>query len=99
MVLNYAQIEQIMATLDKVLKEQEDILADAQKVICFDLAACWQSQAQRAYSDAFIALKTRVLEQINRLIELFGMALKQSQEGLYQVDIDIANMNSTALTG
>ena len=99
MVLNYSQIEQTMAALNNVLSRQEEILADAQKVICFDLAACWESQAQKAYSDAFIALQTRVLKQINGLIELFGVAFKQSQEGLYKVDIDIANMNSTALMG
>jgi hypothetical protein len=46
-----------------------------------------------------VSIKNSLLTQINGLIELFGTAFVQSQNGLYQVDVDISTMNTTAITG
>ena len=99
MLLNAAQINETIANLKTVLAEQERILADTEKIILNDLAGAWECQAQRAYADAFVSIKNSLLTQINGLIELFGTAFVQSQNGLYQVDVDISAMNSTAITG
>ena len=99
MLLNAAQINETIANLKTVLSEQERILADTEKIILNDLAGAWECQAQRAYADAFVSIKNSLLTQINGLIELFGTAFVQSQNGLYQVDVDISAMNSTAITG
>lgn len=98
MILNAGQIKETITNLRTILAEQERILADAEKIILNDLAGAWECKAQKAYADAFVSIKNSLLVQINGLIELFGIAFAQSQEGLYQVDIDIASMNATALT-
>lgn len=99
MILNAGQINDTIARLKNVLTEQERILADTEKVVLNDLAGAWECQAQRAYADAFVSIKNSLLIQINGLIELFGTAFVQSQNGLYQVDVDISTMNVTAITG
>lgn len=99
MILNAGQINDTIASLKNVLAEQQRILADTEKVVLNDLAGAWECQAQRAYADAFVSIKNSLLTQINGLIELFGTAFVQSQNGLYQVDVDISSMNSTAITG
>lgn len=99
MVLNAGQINDTIAKLKNILAEQERILADTEKVILTDLGGAWECQAQKAYADAFVSIKNGLLSQINGLIELFGTAFVQSQNGLYQVDIDISTMNTTAITG
>lgn len=97
MVLNHEQISTTLSQLHNVLDEQREILADAETVICTNLAAVWECEAQKAYNDAFLSVKDRVLSQINSLIELFSTALAQSHEGLNLVDIDLSNMNSSAI--
>lgn len=97
MVLNAGQINDTITKLKNILVEQERILADTEKVVLVDLAGAWECQAQKAYADAFISIKNSLLSQINGLIELFGTAFVQSQNGLYQVDIDISTMNATAI--
>ncbi len=99
MILNAGQINDTIANLKNVLAEQQRILADTEKVVLTDLGGAWECQAQRAYADAFVSVKNSLLTQINGLIELFGTAFVQSQNGLYQVDVDISSMNSTAITG
>lgn len=99
MILNAGQINDTIAGLKNVLAEQQRILADTEKVVLNDLAGAWECQAQKAYADAFVSIKNSLLTQINGLIELFGTAFVQSQNGLYQVDVDISSMNSTAITG
>lgn len=99
LVLNAGQIETVITSLKNILTEQQRILADTEKVIINDLAGAWECQAQKAYADAFISVKNSLLTQINQLIELFGTAFIQSQNGLFQVDVDLTNMNATALTG
>ena len=97
MVLNSAQINETITQLKQVLSEQQRILTDTEKVVLGDLAGAWECQAQQAYADAFVGLRDSVLSQVNALIELFGTAFEQSQNGLYQVDVDIASMNAKAL--
>ncbi len=97
MILNAAQINETINKLNANLKEQERILTDAERVVMTELSACWECEAQRAYAESFISIKNRVLVQINSLIELFGKALVQSQNGLYEVDINISKMNSSAI--
>lgn len=99
MILNAGQINDTIASLKNVLVEQQRILADTEKVVLNDLAGAWECQAQKAYADAFVSIKNSLLTQINGLIELFGTAFVQSQNGLYQVDVDISAMNATAITG
>ena len=99
MILNAGQINDTIASLKNVLEEQQRILADTEKVVLNDLAGAWECQAQKAYADAFVSIKNSLLTQINGLIELFGTAFVQSQNGLYQVDVDISAMNATAITG
>lgn len=99
MILNAAQINDTISALKSVLAEQERILADTEKIILNDLAGAWECQAQRAYADTFVNIKNSLLTQINGMIELFGTAFVQSQNGLYQVDVDISAMNATAITG
>lgn len=99
MILNAGQINDTIAKLNNVLAEQQRILADTEKVVLTDLAGAWECQAQKAYADAFVSIKNSLLTQINGLIELFGTAFVQSQNGLYQVDVDISTMNATAITG
>lgn len=97
MVLNSMQISETITQLKQVLAEQQRILADTEKVVLGDLSGAWECQAQKAYADAFVGIRDSVLSQVNALIELFGTAFEQSQNGLYQVDVDIASMNSTAI--
>jgi uncharacterized protein YukE len=99
MILNAAQINETIASLRTILAEQERILADTERVVLNDLAGAWECQAQKAYADAFVSIKNSLLTQINDLIELFGTAFVQSQDGLHQVDVDLTTMNSTAITG
>lgn len=99
MILNAGQVNDTIAKLRNILAEQERILADTEKVVLNDLAGAWECQAQRAYADAFVSIKNSLLTQINGLIELFGTAFVQSQNGLYQVDVDISTMNATAIMG
>lgn len=99
MILNATQINETIANLKTILAEQERILADTERVVLNDLAGAWECQAQRAYADAFVSIKNSLLTQINGLIELFGTAFVQSQDGLYQVDVDLTTMNSTAIAG
>lgn len=99
MILNAGQINDTIAKLKNVLVEQQRILADTEKIVLTDLSGAWECQAQKAYADAFISVKNSLLTQINDLIELFGTAFVQSQNGLYQVDIDISSMNASAITG
>ncbi len=95
MILNAAQINETIKQLKTALAEQERILAEAEKIVITDLSIAWECQAQQAYADSFITLKNRVLTQINALIALFGTALEQSQNDLYQVDINLAQMTSS----
>lgn len=99
MVLNAGQISETITQLQQILAEQQRILTETERIVLHDLAAAWECQAQRAYADAFVSIKNSLLTQINQLIELFGTAFAQSQEGLYQVDVDISHMNATAITG
>lgn len=99
MILNAGQINDTIVKLKNVLSEQQRILEEAEKVILTDLAGSWECQAQKAYADAYVSIKNSLLTQINGLIELFGIAFVQSQNGLYQVDVDISTMNATAITG
>ena len=99
MILNYSQINTAIATLTQVKNEQQTITKDSERVVVAQLSQAWKSQAQQAYQDAFCAVRDRVLKQINSLIELFETAAKQSENGLYQVDIDLSKMNSSAVTG
>ncbi|MFZ2787590.1 MAG: hypothetical protein WAZ69_09620 [Trichococcus flocculiformis] len=99
MILNAGQINDTIAKLKNVLAEQQRILAETEKIVLTDLAGAWECQAQKAYADAFVSIKNSLLTQINGLIELFGTAFVQSQNGLYQVDVDISTMNVTAITG
>lgn len=99
MVLNAGQINETINQLKNVLAEQQRILSDTEQVVLNELAGAWECQAQKAYADAFVSIKNSLLTQINGLIELFGTAFEQSQNGLYQVDVDISTMNATAITG
>lgn len=97
MILNASQISETKVKLQSVLVEQKAILEDAEKVIVTKLSGAWECQAQKAYRDAFIAVKNSTLSQINQLIELFGIAFEKSQDGLYQVNVDLSTMNATAI--
>lgn len=97
MILNAGQIAETKAKLEGVLAEQKAILDDAEMVIVTKLSGAWECQAQKAYQDAFIAVKNSTLNQINQLIELFGIAFEKSQEGLYNVNVDLSTMNATAI--
>lgn len=97
MILNHDQIETTLAELRTAYDEQVSILDEASDVICARLSAAWECEAQRAYADAFVSIRERVLTQINSLIELFGRALEQSNNGLFQVNINLATMNSEAI--
>ena len=99
MILNYEQISTALSELNRVKNEQLSITSEAERIVIGKLSQAWQSKAQVAYQDAFCAVKNRVLKQINSLIELFEMAAKQSKDGLYQVDIDLSTMNSSAVIG
>ena len=99
MVLDAQQINSVISSLNQVLNEQTRILNDAEQIIVGDLSGAWECQAQKAYAEAFLEIKSSVLSQINQLIELFVSAFAQSQDSLYKVDVDISNMNATAFTG
>lgn len=99
MILNAEQIADTQAKLRNILAEQEAILDDTDKVIITRLSAVWECQAQKAYQDAYIAIKNGILTQIKDLIALFGTAFEQSQNGLYQVNVDLSTMNATAIIG
>ena len=97
MILDYNQINSALDTLRSVREKQESITKDTERVIVAELSSAWSSKAQVAYQDAFCVVRDRLLKQINSLISLFEIAATQSHEGLYQVDIDLANMNSHAM--
>ena len=99
MVLNAGQIDETITKLNNILAEQKRILAETEKVVITDLSGAWECQAQKAYGDVFISIKNSLLTVINGLIELFGAAFVKSQNGLVQVDVDIASMNTSTLTG
>lgn len=99
MLLNIDQINTALITLKNAKNEQLSITEEAKRVVVVKLSQAWESQAQAAYRDAFCAIEKRVLNQINALIELFETAAKQSKDGLYKVDVDLATMNSSAVTG
>ena len=99
MVLNAAQINDTLTQLNQVLTEQRRILEDTRNVVITELGGCWECKTQTAYADVYVSLENNVLKQINSLIELFGTAFRQSQEGLYQVDVDMASMTSSVYTG
>lgn len=93
MLLNEQQITATISQLNKVLAEQNRILNESKKIVTNDLAVAWEGAAQKAYSEAFVHLETRVLSQINSLIELFNKALIETQKTLKAVDVDLATMN------
>ena len=97
MILNYTQINSAITKLTTVKNEQLAITKDAEFVVVNQLSAVWESPAQKAYQETFCALRDRALTQINKLIELFALAAEQSKQGLYQVDVDLATMNCTAI--
>lgn len=97
MILNYTQIDSAITKLITVKNEQLAITKDAENVVVTQLSAVWESPAQEAYQDAFCAVRDRAFKQINKLIELFALAAEQSNQGLYQVDVDLATMNCTAI--
>jgi len=97
MILDLNQINSALNTLKQVKIEQERITSETETVVVSELSNAWKCKAQAAYQDAFCAVRDRVLKQINSLITLFELAVTQSKDGLYQVDIDLANMNSHAI--
>ena len=97
MILNYTQINSAITKLNAVKNEQLEITKDAENVVVTQLSAVWESPAQKAYQDAFCVVRERAFTQINKLIELLGLAADQSKQGLYQVDVDLATMNCTAI--
>ena len=97
MILNYAQINSAITKLTTVQNEQLAITKDAENVVVTQLSAVWVSPAQDAYQETFCALRDRALTQINNLINLFRLAADQSKQGLYQVEINLATMNCTAI--
>lgn len=97
MILNYTQINSAITKLTTVQNEQLAITEDAENVVVTQLSAVWESPAQEAYQETFCALRDRALTQINNLINLFRLAAEQSKQGLYQVDVDLATMNCTAI--
>ena len=97
MVLDAKQINDTISELKNVLEEQKRILSETDKVMLVELPAVWDCKAQRAYYDCYNDIKIRLLSQINALIELFGMALQESMDGMRQVDVDIASMNARAI--
>ena len=97
MILNYAQINSAITKLTAVKNEQISINKDAEFVVVTQLSAAWKSPAQEAYQETFCALRDRAFTQIIKLIELFELAAKQSEQGLYKVDVDLATMNCTAI--
>jgi len=98
MILNAAQIAETKNALNNILIEQKRIHAEASNVVNVRLAAAWDSQAQKAYSEVYAAVSNGLLTQIENLIALFSTAFEQSSNGLYQVDIDLSKMNSAAIT-
>lgn len=99
MILNAEQISSILGSLKAAYAEQEWILEDSERVICRELAGAWECQAQKAYVDVFVDIKDSTLAEISTLILAFETALEHSQNGLYQVNVDISSMNSTTSTG
>lgn len=97
MVLNAQQISDTISDLKTVLAQQEEILSDMDVVMIQTLPTGWQCMAQEAYQQSYLSLKESVLGQINSLIALFSRAFEESQHGLYQVNVDVANMNATAI--
>ena len=99
LILNRVQIENVLNSLKVAYNEQVRILNDSERIICHELGNVWKCEAQIAYRDVFIGIKNNILTQINSLILFFGTALEQSQNGLYQVQVDLKNMNTNAFTG
>lgn len=99
MVLTAAQINDVIVKLNQVLVEQKRILEATRGIVCTELAAAWECKSQEAYAGVYTSLENNVLTQINALIELFGTAFKQSQDGLFKVDMDIAAMTSSVYNG
>jgi hypothetical protein len=99
LILNAQQIQSVLDSLKVAYNEQVRILNDSERIICQELGNVWECQAQVAYRDVFIGIKNNILTQINSLILFFGTALEQSQNGLYQVQLDLKNMNTNAFTG
>lgn len=99
MVLTAAQINDVILKLNQVLTEQQRILEATRSIVCTELAGAWECKSQEAYAGVYTALENNVLTQINALIELFGTAFQQSQDGLFKVDMDIAAMTSSVYSG
>ena len=97
MILDYGQITNALNALNQARSEQLKITEDARKVVISQLSAVWESQAQQAYQDCFQAVEKRALSQINQLIALFETASIQCKDGLHKVDVDLSNMNSSAI--
>ena len=97
MILDYGQITNALNGLNQAKNEQLQITADAKKVVINQLSTVWESQAQRAYQETYLAIERRAFDQINKLISLFETAAAQCKEGLHKVDVDLAKMNSTTV--
>ena len=97
MVLNESQISKAIIDLKRCYSEQQRILHEADQINLRELPVCWECEAQRAFSESHIVIKNNILVKINNLIELFGIALEECKEGLYQVDIDLKSMNTRTI--
>lgn len=91
MIIDAGQVNAILANLEVVKEEQMSIINELEDVIFVNLAAAWECEAQKKYSEVFVSLRDENLSQINTMIELFNTLLLQVDSGFTEVDLELVS--------
>ena len=97
MILNAVEITNAINKLNTVHNGMLEVVKNTNTVVCTKLPVYWEGMAEQAYRDNYLIIRDKILNRINELIGFFHIALEKTNNGLYQVDVDLARMNAKAV--